>query len=72
MEQVSLFAGHKRILPKSFVNPDIYEHFAKEYMFLACIKYITQVGYLKYLKALHIHILSLLKIWYLFENNRGQ
>lgn len=39
----SQLIGHKRILPKSFVNPDIYEHFAKDYMFLGCIKYINQV-----------------------------
>ena len=40
---MSLITGHKRIFPKSFVNPDIYEHFAKDYMFLGCIKYINQV-----------------------------
>nr|XP_022323585.1 serine/threonine-protein phosphatase 2A activator-like isoform X1 [Crassostrea virginica] len=39
----SQLIGHKRIFPKSFVNPDIYEHFAKDYMFLGCIKYINQV-----------------------------
>ncbi|XP_048775727.2 serine/threonine-protein phosphatase 2A activator-like [Ostrea edulis] len=39
----SQLIGHKRIFPKSFVNPDIYEHFAKDYMFLGCIKFINQV-----------------------------
>lgn len=39
----SQLLGHRRILPKSFVNPDIYETFAKDYMFLGCIKYINQV-----------------------------
>ena len=35
--------GHPRIQPKSFVKPDIFEHFAKDYMFLGCIKFINQV-----------------------------
>lgn len=35
--------NHKRILPKSFVKPDIYEHFAKDYLFLAGIKFINEV-----------------------------
>ncbi|XP_069122473.1 serine/threonine-protein phosphatase 2A activator-like [Argopecten irradians] len=39
----SQLLGHKRILPKSFVNPDIYENFDKDYMFLGCIKYIDTV-----------------------------
>ncbi|XP_052221224.1 serine/threonine-protein phosphatase 2A activator-like isoform X2 [Dreissena polymorpha] len=35
--------GHPRIQPKSFIKPEIYEHFAKDYMFLSCIKYINEV-----------------------------
>ncbi|XP_064616255.1 serine/threonine-protein phosphatase 2A activator-like [Liolophura sinensis] len=35
--------GHQRIFPKSFLNPDIYETFSKDYMFLSCIKYISEV-----------------------------
>lgn len=39
----SQLVGHPRIQPKSFVKPDIFEHFAKDYMFLGCIKFINQV-----------------------------
>lgn len=39
----SQLLSHKRILPKSFVRPDIFEHFAKDFLFLACIKFISQV-----------------------------
>ncbi|XP_029639545.1 serine/threonine-protein phosphatase 2A activator [Octopus sinensis] len=39
----SQLIGHPRILPKSFINPEIYEHFSQDYIFLACIKYINQV-----------------------------
>ncbi|XP_052790746.1 serine/threonine-protein phosphatase 2A activator-like [Mya arenaria] len=35
--------SHPRIQPKSFVKPEIYEHFAKDYVFLSCIKYINEV-----------------------------
>lgn len=35
--------GHKRILPKSFVKPEIVEGFSKDYMFLSCIQYINEV-----------------------------
>lgn len=35
--------NHKRILPKSFVKSDIYENFAKDYLFLAAIKFINKV-----------------------------
>lgn len=38
--------GHQRILPKSFLKPDIYETFSKDYMFLGCIKYISEVSVL--------------------------
>ena len=38
-------SGHPRIQPKSFVKPDIFEHFAKDYMLLGCIKFINQVRY---------------------------
>lgn len=34
---------HPRILPKSFVKEEIYEHFSQDYIFLACIKFINQV-----------------------------
>ncbi|XP_060074322.1 serine/threonine-protein phosphatase 2A activator-like [Ylistrum balloti] len=39
----SQLLDHKRILPKSFVNPDIFQNFDKDYMFLGCIKYIDSV-----------------------------
>lgn len=39
----SQLIGHKRILPKSFIKPEIAEGFAKDYMFLGCIQYINQV-----------------------------
>ncbi|KAL4219012.1 Serine/threonine-protein phosphatase 2A activator [Mactra antiquata] len=39
----SQLIGHPRLHPKSFIKPDIYETFAKDYMFLGCIKYINQV-----------------------------
>ncbi|KAK6196227.1 hypothetical protein SNE40_001492 [Patella caerulea] len=39
----SQLIDHPRIKPKSFVNPEIYEHFWKDYMFLGCIKYINEV-----------------------------
>ncbi|XP_076454566.1 serine/threonine-protein phosphatase 2A activator-like [Babylonia areolata] len=39
----SQLLSHRRILPKSFVKPDIYEHFSKDYLFLAAIKFINQV-----------------------------
>lgn len=39
----SQLLNHKRILPKSFVKPDVYEHFTKDYLFLSCIKFIAQV-----------------------------
>ncbi|XP_041370334.1 serine/threonine-protein phosphatase 2A activator-like isoform X2 [Gigantopelta aegis] len=39
----SQLINHPRIFPKSFVKPEIYEHFSKDYMFLSCIKYINEV-----------------------------
>lgn len=51
-----LLSGHPRIQPKSFVKPDIYEHFAKDYMFLGCIKYINEV----WLKLIFYSVLELL------------
>ena len=39
-----IYADHRRILPKSFMKPDIYEHFSKDYLFLAAIKFINQVS----------------------------
>ena len=41
---VDVCADHRRILPKSFTKPDIYEHFSKDYLFLAAIKFINQVS----------------------------
>lgn len=35
--------GHQRILPKSFVKPEIFENFAKDYMFLDAVKHICTV-----------------------------
>ena len=49
-----LFIGHKRILPKSFVKPEIVEGFAKEYMFLGCIKYINEVCAVQYRKEVTV------------------
>ena len=34
---------HKRIQPKSIMQDDIVEYFAKDYMYLGCIKYIRDV-----------------------------
>ncbi|KAL5011510.1 hypothetical protein ScPMuIL_010061 [Solemya velum] len=39
----SQLIDHPRILPKSFVKPDIFEHFSKDYMFLGCVNYINKV-----------------------------
>ncbi|KAL3872470.1 hypothetical protein ACJMK2_040394 [Sinanodonta woodiana] len=39
----SQLIDHHRIQPKSFVRPDIFEHFATDYMFLGCIKFINSV-----------------------------
>ena len=41
---IDICADHRRILPKSFMKPDIYEHFSKDYLFLAAIKFINQVS----------------------------
>jgi serine/threonine-protein phosphatase 2A activator len=38
-----LLADHPRLHPKSFPNPEIAESFAKDFMFLGCIKFIFQV-----------------------------
>ena len=37
------FSDHQRLLPKSFPNREIVDSFAKDYMFLGCIKFIFQV-----------------------------
>lgn len=34
---------HPRLKPNHFVEPDYYESFAKDFMFLSCIKYISKV-----------------------------
>lgn len=34
--------NHPRLKPKSFLNTDIYEHFASEYLFMRCIKFIHE------------------------------
>lgn len=34
---------HPRLKPNHFVEPDYYESFAKDFMFLSCIKYISTV-----------------------------
>ena len=34
---------HKRIKPKSILQPEILEYFSKDYMYLGCIKYIMDV-----------------------------
>lgn len=39
----SQLIDHRRIQPKSFVKEDIFQHFSKDFMFLGCIKYISQV-----------------------------
>ncbi|XP_013403647.2 serine/threonine-protein phosphatase 2A activator-like [Lingula anatina] len=39
----SQLLDHKRIHPKSFPKPEVYEYFAKDYMFLGCVKFINQV-----------------------------
>ncbi|XP_057374045.1 serine/threonine-protein phosphatase 2A activator-like [Daphnia carinata] len=39
----SQLVEHQRLPPKSFPNPDIVESFAKDYMFLGCIKFIFRV-----------------------------
>ena len=39
-----ILSDQNRIMPKSFVNPDFYENFDKDYMFLGCIKYINSVS----------------------------
>ncbi|XP_054281888.1 serine/threonine-protein phosphatase 2A activator [Macrosteles quadrilineatus] len=39
----SQLMDHPRIEPRSFTQPDIVDAFAKDYMFLGCIKYINEV-----------------------------
>lgn len=39
----SQLIGHPRLLPKSFPNEDIAESYAKDFMFLGCIKFIHKV-----------------------------
>ncbi|KAK3088570.1 hypothetical protein FSP39_020725 [Pinctada imbricata] len=39
----SQFIEHRVIRPKSFVKPDVFENYDKDYLFLGCIKYINQV-----------------------------
>ncbi len=39
-------SDHKRILPKSFPDPDISSTFAKDYMFLGCINHINKVKFM--------------------------
>jgi len=39
----SQFIDHNRIKPKSFPEPDIYESFYKDYLFLSAIKFINKV-----------------------------
>lgn len=41
--KVNLFVENQRLPPKSFPNQDIVECFAKDYMFLGCIKFIFKV-----------------------------
>lgn len=35
--------GHKYIKPKSIHDKDVVDEFSKEYMYLACIKFINSV-----------------------------
>ena len=35
--------NHKNILPKSIMQKDIVEYYAKDYIYLACIKFIIDV-----------------------------
>jgi serine/threonine-protein phosphatase 2A activator len=39
----SQLIGHKNILPKSILQRDIVDYFSKDYMYLACIKFILDV-----------------------------
>ena len=41
---ISHVADHKRLLPKSFPDPDMVVSFSKDYMFLACIQHILKVN----------------------------
>jgi hypothetical protein len=36
---------HKKIKPKSIMQDEIVEYFAKDYIYLGCIKYIHDVSY---------------------------
>lgn len=37
-------SGHPRLSPKDFVEPEIAEAYSKDYMFMACIKFINSVS----------------------------
>jgi len=39
----SQLIGHKNIIPKSTRKPEVIEGYCKEYMYLGCIKFITEV-----------------------------
>lgn len=39
----SQLIGHKRLLPKSFPDPEIAATFAKDYLFLGCVEFIFRV-----------------------------
>ncbi|CAG8684087.1 16356_t:CDS:2 [Cetraspora pellucida] len=41
--ETDLQAGHKYIRPKSIHDKDIVDEFSKDYMYLACIKFINSV-----------------------------
>lgn len=40
-----MFLGHTQLEPRSFPDENIAESFAKDYMFMGCIKFINQVTY---------------------------
>lgn len=39
----NVFIGHPKIEPPSFLQPEIVDMYANEYMFLSCIQYINKV-----------------------------